>query len=461
MLVLLSLLACSGTATIDSANPSTAPAPVPWSGQLADLATDAGPIRQWLPYRAIMHLHSPWSHDACDGEPLVDGVPDPSCLADLRQALCDVHIDVAYLTDHPAHAADQHFEDLFHAQPQDERIRASEHLIATRLPCTDGHKVMWRAGIEDELMPLGLQAHSAPGDLAASDALYQQATPESISAHASAGAFVTIAHTEGKTAETIDALVAAGLDGMELFNLHAMFDPRKRSEDLGLDPMGWMSDIAPFTSQTGTGEPDLFFLAVLQEQAPSIARWDAAQRIANVVGFAGTDAHQNVLPINLRDGERGDSYRRMIRWFSNHLLIDGDVELPSPKDADQALAAGRLYTAFEILGTPAGLDFHLLGTDGSITEMGGTGAGHTLVVACPSLSPASPKNSTPPEVTATILKDGEVFAEGCGEHTVSAQGSYRLRVDMVPLHLRDFLGESPDEWLNSYPWVYTNPIRIQ
>ena len=69
---------------------------------------------------------------------------------------------------------------------------------------------MWRAGIEDELMPLGLQDHSVPGDLAASDALYQQATPESISAHASAGAFVTIAHTEGKTAETIDALGAAG-----------------------------------------------------------------------------------------------------------------------------------------------------------------------------------------------------------------------------------------------------------
>ncbi len=434
---------------------------MPWSGALASLGEDAGDIRQWRPHRAIMHLHSPWSHDACDGEPLVDGSPDSLCLRDLREALCTLRVDVAYLTDHPTHAADQDFEALYHAQPTDELIQAEGTTVATRITCDDGHSVMWRAGIEDDLMPLGLTRHSAPGDPDASHALYGQATPEAIEAHSAAGSFVSLAHTEGKSGEAINSLVEAGLDGLELFNLHAMFDPRKRADDLGLDPMGWMSDIAPFTRDDSTGEPDLFFLAVLQEQTPSIERWDAAQAIKPVVGFAGTDAHQNVLPIPLKDGDRGDSYRRMMRWFSNHLLIDAADSPPTPEAAQDALHAGRLYTAFEVLGTPSGLDFHLASTDGPITEMGGTGSGQALIVSCPTLSDASPKNASAPEVTATVFKDGQPFAQGCGKHPVSEQGSYRLRVDIVPHHLRDFFGESPETWLVSYPWVYTNPIRVQ
>ena len=34
----------------------------------------------------------------------------------------------------------------------------------------------------------------------------------------------------------------------------------------------------------------------------------------------GTDAHRNSLNFPWSDGERIDSWRRMNRWFSNHLL---------------------------------------------------------------------------------------------------------------------------------------------
>ena len=418
------------------------------------------PLRNWTPRRSIMHLHSPWSHDACDGEPLIDGAPSQDCIADLREALCTTSIDVAYLSDHPTHAAAQPFASLFHAAEGDERIEREGKLIATRFFCPDGHSVMWRAGIEDTLMPLGLEQHSAPGDPEASHNLYNSKTAEAIAAHKDAGAFVSMAHTEGKTLDDLMTLVDLGLDGVELFNLHAMFDPSKRSEDLGLDPLGWASAIAPFTSPDGTAEPDLFFIAVLAEQTVSIERWDALQSFGDVVGFAGTDAHQNVLPFDLRDDERGDSYRRMLRWFSNHLLIDTDSPHPSPEQADEALAAGRLYTAFEILGTPDGLDFHMRAADGTITEMGSTGTSGTLVVGCPTLSASSPTNTTAPDIQATVYRDGAVWAEGCGEHTASETGSYRLRVDITPHHLKDFLGTTPDDWLHSYPWVYTNPIRV-
>jgi len=368
-------------------------------------------------------------------------------------------VDIAYLSDHPAHAAEQPFEQLFHAKADDERIERDGQLIATRIQCDNGHSVLWRAGIEDDLMPLGLESHTAPGDEAESYRLYGQANPEAVTSHANAGGFVSMAHTEGKPFDELKALVETGLHGVELFNLHAMFDPRKRSEHLGLDPLSWATAIAPFTRSQGTAEPDLLFIAVFQEQTVSIERWDRLQAISPVVGFAGTDAHQNVLPMELRDGERGDSYRRMLRWFSNHILIPSSDYPPSPEMVDSALAAGRLYAAFEIFGTPRGLDFHLSSENGSITEMGQTGQGSTLVVQCPTLSDASPKNLEQPLIEAKVYKDGQLWAEGCGEHLVTDPGVYRLRVDITPHHLRDFLGDSPDEWIHSYPWVYTNPIH--
>lgn len=391
----------------------------------------------------------------------MDGVPNESCLADLRQALCDTAVDVAYLSDHPDHASLQPYDALFHAQPNDERIDRDGHTIATRIPCPSGHTVLWRPGIEDELMPLGLENHSVVGNPEESHRLYNEASAESIQAHAASGGFVSVAHTEGKNLATLQLLVEQGLNGVELFNLHAMFDPTKRREDLGLDPLGWMTDIQPFTSPDGTAEPDLFFLAVLQEQSVSIARWDGLQEERPVVGFAGTDAHQNVLPIELRDGERGDSYRRMLRWFSNHLLVSAREETPSPEAYDDALKAGRLYTAFEILGTPSGVDFHVIDTDGTVIEMGGEGIGQTLIARCPTISTHTPTNGEPPAIQAVIYKDGEPWATECGEHALNEPGVYRMRVDIVPNHLREFLGDTPDDWVQSYPWVYTNPIRVR
>ncbi len=460
MFLLLLMAACG---TSDSISDSKAPSvhTGPWDGGLSPTTIDMASIRQWTPARTIMHLHSPWSHDACDGDGLPEGEINADCLSDLRYALCRTSIDIAYLSDHPDYAAFQDFEQLLLAGEDDEVVHSNGVPIGVRIACENGHRPLWRVGIEDELMPLGLERHTAHEDPSENHRLYNASTPEAIESHASAGAFVTVAHTEGKTLEVLDDLVQNGVQGVELFNLHAMFDPRKRAEDLGLDPLGWATDIAPFTRPDATGEPDLFFLAVFAEQTPSIERWDALQAIAPVVGFAGTDAHQNVLPIDLRDGDRGDSYRRMLRWFSNHLLIQADSWPPTPEAADEALAQGRLYTAFEILGTPTGLDFHLRGSGDSIVEMGSSGQGSELYVSCPTLSDASPSSGAEPEISADIFRDGELWASGCGEYAVTEPGSYRLRVSITPHHLTDFLGQTPEEWLQSYPWVYTNPIRVR
>ncbi|MDP6931571.1 MAG: hypothetical protein QGG40_01585, partial [Myxococcota bacterium] len=307
-----------------------------------------------------------------------------------------------------------------------------------------------------ELMPVGL-GHHVVEDPDLAHEIYNQSDEASIQALAEAGAIVLQAHTEGKPMEDLQERVGWGMSGIEIFNLHAMFDPTKREEDLGLDPYQWSTDIAPFTAPDGTAEPDLLFLAVHQEQTPSIQKWDALQSQGPVFGVAGTDAHQNVLPYELRDGERLDSYRRMLRWFSNVLLTEG-IE---PHDYDEALSAGRGYVAFEILGTPVGFDLVLRDADDRFHEMGATAPTGTLEVTCPELSADSPRGELVPEWSVTIFHDGEPWQEGCGSFEITEAGTYRVRVDIVPWHLTDFLGEDPDAWLHSYPWIYSNPIHVE
>jgi hypothetical protein len=148
----------------------------------------------------------------------------------------------------------------------------------------------------------------------------------------------------------------------------------------------------------------------------------------------------------------------MIRWFSNHILVEeGDED---PLRAEAALAAGRSYVAFEILGTPVGVDLALEGADGQVYELGSDAPPGTLVVGCPSLAEGSPVDGETPDITVTVLKDGLPWQTGCGRFEADGPAVYRLAVDITPWHLRGFLGDDPEPWLKSYPWVRTNAIRV-
>ena len=450
----MALTACRPNVPLDTSD--SAVLTVPWSGGLTPTVQEIPQLRGMTDRRGLIHLHSPYSHDACDGEGLIDGAPDEACLADLRAGLCTTAMDFAYLTDHPSHAAEQDFIDLLLIREDDTPVEQDGVVIAKRLHCDGDHSVLWMPGIEDELMPVGLESHAGQTS-EERVSIYNSGTAEALAAERDAGALVFTAHTEGRDRKSLETLVDAGLTGVEIFNLHAMFDPGIRAKDLGLDSLGWLADIAPFTDAEGTAEPDLFFLAVLAEQTPSIEHWDALQRTAPVVGVAGTDAHQNVLPLLMRDGDRGDSYRRMMRWLSNHLLVTGDA----PADYDEALAAGRAYVAFELMGTPTGLDFYFE-QDGTIFEMGSRpkSTGGTIHLACPDLSDSSPRGIAVPDIHPTIFRDGEVWKQDCGEFSVEEPGVYRVRIDITPWHLEEFLGEEPAPWLQIRPWIYTNTITI-
>ncbi len=430
---------------------------VPWSPDLPSLAEDVGMVRGFEPWRSIVHLHSPLSHDACDGDGYVDGVLDEACLAELREGLCRLSIDAAYLSDHPSHAAWLPYEDTLLMREGDQRVEQDDQLVASRIPCEGGHAVLWLPGFEDELMPVGVVgAPLEPGE--ALDALYNSSDAEAIAAMQGAGAIVLQAHPEERSLEELERRQDDGLRGVELFNLHAMLDPGSREDIYGLDAFGWIEDIGPFTDEDSGAEPDLLFLAFFQEQGPNVERWDHLSARAPTIGIAATDAHRNVMPLDLRDGERPDGFRRNMRWFSNHLLVSS----PDVSGADEALAAGRLYAAFEALGTPAELGFWYTDGEGGDWEMGSAPpVGGTLHLIHPILSPASPRDgSGNPEITGAVYKDGALWQEGPGSWEVTEPGVYRARIDILPTHLEGFLGEDPSPYLHGFPWVYTNPIRV-
>ena len=52
------------------------------------------------------------------------------------------------------------------------------------------------------------------------------------------------------------------------------------------------------------------------------------------------------------------------------------------------------------------------------------------------------------------------IAEGCGTHTLDGPAVYRVEVEIVPLHLRPFLGADPEPYLRPFPWLLSNAIRV-
>lgn len=416
---------------------------VPYVGEHAELAVTSPAGRAWK--RGLVHLHSPYSHDACDGNGMPDGGINEECLQDQRDGLCATRMDFAFMTDHPDFAAYQAYDDMLLPREDDELL-----VDGKRMTCPDGHVVTLMPGIEDELMPIGLNRQVSE-DAEESSRIYNDSDQEAFTEDIAAGALVMQAHTEGQDIETLLARQAMGLTGTEMFNLHAMVDPTKREEDLGLDAYGYLDELGPFITGTTNAEPDLGFLGVYQQQDVSIERWDALNAVGLVVGTAGTDAHENAIPSIMSDGERVDSYRRMMIWFDNVALVDGT----DPQDYEDAVAAGRLFIAFEILGEPGSWDVHY----GDLEFGGEAPLGDELVVSCPTLSPQSPQQGDPPEITVAVYKDGVAWQDDCGTFTPDEPGVYRAVATITPHHLSGFLDDQ-QALIKPTPWLYSNAMRI-
>ncbi len=431
----------------------------PWPRTLPP-ASELGAVGGYSVARTIIHLHSPLSHDACDGEGWVDGaLADEACLSHLREALCVLQIDAAMLTDHAPHVNEVAFEDALWIAEGDEPVMDGDgNVVASRLSCPSGRSVLVTVGSENELMPVALTRH--PGDPADPEALestYDADGPDAVTTFREAGALVLVPHTESRP---LDHLRTLGMDGIEIYNVHANLAPDIREEHLGLDGWGFATHLLAFTDRRSTLASDLVFLAFFEENQNDLGKWDSllAEGL-RVPGLAGSDAHENTFPDPMPDGERADSYRRVLRWFSNHVLVP-EVTLGAIREA---IAAGRYYVAFEAFGSPVGFTF----TAGDV-HMGDTAAaGAELVVTRPSLPDDHPQEPAP-AVRIRILRAeaGGAVEVAAGEgtelrHVADTPGAYRAEVRILPEHARPYLGRLDDELLRELVWVYSNPIYVE
>ncbi len=422
--------------------------------------------RGFVDVRGLVHAHSIYSHDACDNAPVDEnGVRDAACLADFRRDLCTSQHDFVFLTDHNDAFNTTEFPETLLFRP-DEGDVLDDDGTANVITCADGHRVTIVAGTEQDLMSVGIERHLDDRTL------YTQQTDAAVAALHDAGAVVLLAHPEDYD---VDALAALPIDGFEMFNLHAN---TVRGAAFALDMTLRANDGDP-----GLPHPDLFLLALWSEDPAYLERWGRVlARGKRVVSTMGTDCHRNTFRTLLEDGERADSYRRMMIAFSNHLrVVPGADGVVDDADLKDALASGRLWGAFEVMGYPAGFDA-FAERDGDVFEIGSdVPVGARIQATMPRVVDLDPAREAP-ALRMRLLKAVDVDAgfevvadvDGDLDVVVDEAGVYRVEVRMLPLHLRADLRDEDRRLLEEigrdergnvvgetdYVWIYANPFYV-
>jgi hypothetical protein len=437
-----------------------------WNRELPS-SESLGQPRGFRIARTVLHLHSPYSYDACDKKGLEGGVVNEACLGDLRSALCMDRIDAAFLSDHPNHMADYAFSDLLLSRGTDRVVTGASGSLSNLISgCANGHEPLVSVGFESRLMTLGMD-HHAPGDVQTRGSLYTSETNAAVTQiRSDTGGLVMIPHTESRSVSLIETLDP---DGVEIYNFHANMDPKIRKASLGLPQFDNVMDILPYwIDPYHQEEPDLAILAFYQVSDVYARIWNQLLSDGKkYTGFAGNDSHQNTLPYKASDGERLDSHRRLMRWFTNHFLVAG-LGLEAIRSAIQA---GRGWMVAEGLGTPVGADFYAQ-AGGTSVSVGGTGsfvAGNTRIYSpLPALHSSSPQGKVKPIVIQRLRKvsapdQAPIVATVVNrdlDYAVDQSGIYRLEISIVPLHLAPWADIDLDKTEQEFLWIVTNPIYL-
>lgn len=423
-------------------------------------------VRGWELKRGVGHVHSIYSHDACDEEGFLNedgeqdyhaGVPNQQCFDDLRKGLCDAEIDFAFLTDHNEAYPDFEYPDVLLWSSGDSLVEVGGEVTANYIQCPDRpDDVLLSAGIDVDLIGFGLKRHVAdtPEERAAIYGLRNQTTVDAIRSVGglSFGGYVQ----RWDEQEFYDT----EFDAIEIYN------PAFTLYDNLLDAIQLIGQMNLTPDDSPVAELGLYIL--FEEQTESLRRWAVSIQDRRLPSFLGSNAHRNVLPEPLApDGERLDSYRRTFHWFSNYALMPAGSN-PTMDDYQDAVAAGRTFGAFDAMGTPSGFDYRAE-AGGTVYEMGAEidGQGEvTLIVESPTVFGLGPRNEEP-VITSRIVKatpegtwEEVASAEGTLTYVPTEPGAYRAEVHMLPNHLRPCLGSAPDPLVVETLWVYGNPIYV-
>ena len=403
-----------------------------------DATTSVGPTlppgpplpeeRGWRLARTVVHIHSAYSHDACDGEIDETGVANPTCLQQFRTALCNAMLDVAYVTDHPAHMKEYPFTALLQYHPElgDVLVGPKDAPYGNIVQCpaadkVPAHELVLTEGYEaTHIMPVGLHRHVTPdtleGGSLADDVTLSQAKALVDAAH-DAGGLVVNAHSE-EAEISAQRLIDAGVDAMEIYNIHANFLTVLGGGG-GKANIGRIFELDAFFGPKETSPwPDLLVMLMLDVQPEAaFQKWQEVLGQKFVTAVVGNDTHQNVkldgyctpggsyeslcdsmadtypnlvkvlkaggAPY-LADGERLDSYKRQLRIISDRALIPAATTTPDRVEVIKtALKDGRNWVWFDLMGEPEHVDFVAKSGDQWV-EMGGTAnVGDTLWLRTP------------------------------------------------------------------------------
>jgi hypothetical protein len=515
-------VACGSTGKSSS---DEAPAPTPAASVTAAppaggtakpaSAPDAAPVSRpsdrFHEVHGVVHMHSPYSHDACDGQGLTAGVPNASCLADLRAAPCKDALDFIALTDHPAHMNEYEPTQnvLYDAAAGDVLVKdGTGAVIGNTMTCKDGRKVLFTFGFEGEhTLPVAFKKHPTRYDGYVSTRPIAEVQALVADLHA-AGALVALAHSE---ADDIDAptIVQGGADAMEWYNPHGNFKTALGGDKISgaaVDVIPLFKKLGDFLQGSSSGaHPDLFYLLLLPSwPQKGFDKWREVQKSRFVPGLLGSDVHQNVSvdpvcsgaaqqalctallggsssalaplvsggQIIMSDGKRFDAFERLLRWLHNRVL----VKSLSPDDLHEALGHGRSYGVFSVFGDPKG--FYFDGdAAGTPVDMGDEVKGPvTLHVQLPTAPAPIPGGVTfdtataaKAEVRAVLYRtDASGTVEvakvaGLGQllaPTVTEPGQYHVEIWVKPKHFAGLLGGQAASADTEYMWAITNPIRL-
>lgn len=428
------------------------------------VAAEFGARRDWSPARAILHVHSVFSHDACDKNPQDAAErPNEPCLKRFRAALCQSNVDAAFLTEHDRYLvrADSVAEALS-LRTEDQPVHVNGRVVATQLACG----TLLYPGAENALMPIGFDSlplgtreerrsfYDAKGFAAADD-------------FRNYGAVVLLSHTEDHLVSEIEA---SGPDAIEIVNPHAVFAPKHRRSQ-GLSRLGAFLQLMPFLLRQTPAHPDLAYLAIFRSNDVALEKWDRLLADRMVFGFGASDAHENSIPWSFSDGDRGDSYERMIPWVTNVVFIPtaGSKTVAERTVAiEDAVRAGHFFVVVEAWGTPSGFDFRLEGPHG-VAEMGSTIGFRDslrLVAVAPTVAGLGEGHATGRIAMQLYRIDPTGARELVVESTdridapVVKPGTYRVEVTVEPRHLAPYLGIHARELIREVDWIYSNPIRV-
>lgn len=427
-----------------------------------DAAEDPGPA--WVFVKAAVHVHSVHSHDACDGEPRVDGRPNAPCAQDLRDGVCANRYDHIFLTDHDSEMATEPWSELLepYFRDGDEWI-GGEARFGLAMQCPGGHVTRLYPGAENDLMPIGLDRHVGQDLAIGSDELhrlYDKDGADSVAAFKAVGGVVFVNHAEQHTTEEI---AAYDIDGIEIYNIHATLQAL-------LEGRGGVGDISEFLKLGDDAAPaDLLFLALFTDNVEDLTHWATLSHTRRLSGVAAHDVHRNALPGPMADGERMDSYRRILSWYSNRVAVRGE-DAGSREAVREALKLGRSYMSGDVVADTAGFDA-LVRSDNDDEPPPlrmGDEAPWTPGMAVHVAMPPVPDGA---EVEVALV---EMRADGTwGDLSTSdaaaaelalplpSAGVYRIDVRLTPRHLAARLHGAAHLADKPFVWVRTNPFHLR